>query len=239
MVVHELRERLHSLAADIVFLQEVQGLHLHHASRHPDWPTEPQHRFLAAGVWENHSYGRNQVYDHGHHGNAILSRFPILHEHNQDVTHLRFERRGLLHCTVGLPTLHKHSHSNSTLHCVCVHLSLLGFSRQRQLNELVARLEDIVPPHAPLLIAGDFNDWSNRAHELLAERLGLIEAFAQQQQRPTRSFPAAYPMLRLDRIYQRGMIALHAQLHAGPPWSAISDHAALCAQFAVPQTRLK
>jgi endonuclease/exonuclease/phosphatase family metal-dependent hydrolase len=55
------------------------------------------------------------VYDHGHHGNAILSRFPILHEHNQDVTHLRFEKRGLLHCALEVPGLRQ------PLHCVCVH----------------------------------------------------------------------------------------------------------------------
>jgi endonuclease/exonuclease/phosphatase family metal-dependent hydrolase len=78
MMVHELRDRLRELSADIVFLQEVQGLHLGHAERHPDWPAQPQHEFLAEDVWGNHAYGRNMVYDHGHHGNAILSRFPIL-----------------------------------------------------------------------------------------------------------------------------------------------------------------
>jgi endonuclease/exonuclease/phosphatase family metal-dependent hydrolase len=99
MTVHELRERLRELSADIVFLQEVQGLHLGHAERHSAWPSLPQHEFLAEGVWDNHSYGRNMVYDHGHHGNAILSRFPILHEYNQDVTHLRFEKRCIARST--------------------------------------------------------------------------------------------------------------------------------------------
>ena len=84
MMVHELRDRLRELSSDIVFLQEVQGLHLGHAERHADWPMQPQHEFLAADVWHNHAYGRNMVYDHGRHGNAILSRHPILHEHNQD-----------------------------------------------------------------------------------------------------------------------------------------------------------
>ena len=34
MMVHDLRERLRELSADVVFLQEVQGLHLGHAERH-------------------------------------------------------------------------------------------------------------------------------------------------------------------------------------------------------------
>jgi len=227
MMVHELRDRLRELSADIVFLQEVQGLHLGHAEQHPDWPPMPQHEFLAEDVWGNHSYGRNMIYDHGHHGNAILSRFPILHEHNQDVTHLRFEKRGLLHCAVKLPQLAQ------PLHCVCVHLSLFARSRRWQMDALASRIEDLVPAAAPLLIAGDFNDWRNHADDLLAERLGLVEVFAGAGRRPSRSYPAALPLFRLDRIYQRGLQVVAAQVHAGRPWSSISDHAVLSAELQV------
>src|SRR5690349_10933579 len=87
MVIHELRERLRQLGSDIVFLQEVQGMHEGHAEEHEDWPDLPQHQFLAEDVWRNTAYGRNVVYDHGHHGNAILSCYPIISAHNQDVTH--------------------------------------------------------------------------------------------------------------------------------------------------------
>ncbi len=172
MVVHELRERLRELTPDIVFLQEVQGLHLIHAERHDDWPDSPQHEFLAEDVWHATAYGRNVIYDHGHHGNAILSRFPILASHNQDVTHLRFEKRGILHCAIDVPGLSR------PLHCVCVHLSLFGRSRRRQMDALATRLEAIVPADAPLIIAGDFNDWRNRAHDDLAERLGMDQVQA-------------------------------------------------------------
>lgn len=223
MVVHELRERLRELTPDIVFLQEVQGLHLIHAEQHEDWPDSPQHEFLAEDFWHATAYGRNVIYDHGHHGNAILSRFPILASHNQDVTHLRFEKRGLLHCAIDVPGLQRQ------LHCVCVHLSLFGRSRRRQMDALAAQLEAMVPADAPLIIAGDFNDWRNRAHNHLAERLGLIEVFAGAGGRPPRSFPSALPVLRLDRIYVRGFGIESAQVHFGAPWSQISDHAALSA----------
>lgn len=225
MMVHELRDRLRQLSADVVFLQEVQGLHIAHGDRHPMWPAAPQHEFLAEDVWENRSYGRNVIYDHGHHGNAILSRFPILNEYNQDVTHLRFEKRGLLHCAVALPGMAQ------PLHCVCVHLSLFAHSRRRQMAALASRIEEMVPAGAPLLIAGDFNDWRNHADDLLADRLGLVEVFAGAGLRPSRSYPAALPMFRLDRIYQRGLQVVAAELHAGSPWSTISDHAALSAEF--------
>ncbi len=227
MMVHELRDRLRELSADIVFLQEVQGLHLRHAERHADWPARPQHEFLAEDVWSSHAYGRNMVYDHGHHGNAILSRYPIVHEHNQDVTHLRFEKRGLLHCAVELQP------GAPALHCVCVHLSLFARSRRRQMDALAGRLEELVPAAAPLLIAGDFNDWRNHADDLLANRLGLVEVFAGDSRRPPRSYPARLPLFRLDRIYQRGLDVMRTEVHAGPPWSGISDHAALSAELRI------
>ena len=225
MMVHELRERLRILAPDIVFLQEVQGLHLGHVETLSEWPGEPQHEFIAGDVWENTAYGRNVIYDHGHHGNAILSRFPILHSHNQDVTHLRFERRGLLHCAIAV------TDGEQPLHCVCVHLSLFGRSRRRQMEALALRLEELVPADAPLIIAGDFNDWRNSASNLLADRLGLIEVFGGAAGHPAKSFPSSLPVFRLDRIYVRGFGIESATVHFGPPWSRISDHAVLSAHL--------
>ena len=228
MMVHELREQLRKLGADIVFLQEVQGEHSLHAEKIENWPDEPQHDFLAADVWQSTAYASNVMYDHGHHGNAILSSFPIEHAFNQDVTHLRFERRGLLHCTINIPTW------NKTVHCVCVHLSLFARSRRRQMDALVTYLQSVADHDAPLIIAGDFNDWRNEADKLLAQRLGLIEVFggpAGEDGAPGRSFPAKRPVLRLDRVYVRGFSVKQAKVHSGKPWSKISDHAALSAQL--------
>ncbi|HEX6734220.1 MAG TPA: endonuclease/exonuclease/phosphatase family protein [Azonexus sp.] len=225
MMVHELRERLRHLSPDIVFLQEVQGLHLGHAENHHNWPAAAQHEFLAEDVWPASAYGRNMIYDHGHHGNAILSRFPILHTHNQDVTHLQFEKRGLLHCRVELP-------EGPAAHCVCVHLSLFGYSRRKQLSALADYLNRMDEPDAPLIIAGDFNDWSNHAGQLLEQALGMQEVFTPRGGVPVRSFPAAMPMFRLDRIYVRGFSVQRTEVHHGRPWSKISDHAALSAHLA-------
>ena len=143
LVIHELRDRLRTLGADIVFLQEVHGTHDRHAERHVEWPAEPQYEFLADTVWADFAYGRNAVYDHGHHGNAILSRFPIQSWANQDVSAHRFERRGLLHCEVVVPGW------DTPLHCVCVHLALTARGRSRQLERLRQRIERLVPARCP------------------------------------------------------------------------------------------
>jgi endonuclease/exonuclease/phosphatase family metal-dependent hydrolase len=227
MVVHELRDRLRALDADVIFLQEVQGEHEHHAQRFHDWPRQPQYEFLADSVWGEYAYGRNAVYGHGHHGNAILSRFPIVSAENQDVSSHAFESRGLLHCEIRVPG------PEVTVHAVCVHLALNERGRREQTGALIHRIVDMVPDGAPLIVAGDFNDWRNRAGRRLAGELGLTEAFRDDRGRPARSFPSGFPIFRLDRIYVRGFAVYHAEVHHGRPWSRISDHAMLSARLAI------
>jgi len=223
MMVHELRHHLRLLEADLVFLQEVQGEHEHHAQNVHNWPPIPQYEFLADEVWQDYAYGRNAIYDHGHHGNAILSRFPIITAENQDVSGHRFEQRGLLHCEIALGEV--------KLHCLCVHFGLYERCRRRQLVQLTDRVQALVPPAAPLIVAGDFNDWRNIAGRQLVAQLDLKEVFRDQRGRPARTFPSTFPLLRLDRIYARGFNVRHAEVHHGLPWSRISDHAALSVEL--------
>jgi endonuclease/exonuclease/phosphatase family metal-dependent hydrolase len=225
MMVHELREQLRTLAPDIVFLQEVQGLHRGHALKHGDWPSQAQSEFLADSVWDHNAYGRNAEYDEGHHGNAILSRFPIASAENEDVSSHRFERRGLLHCEIAMPGWKQH------LHCVCVHFGLYERGRRQQLQALATRMARLVPPEAPLIVAGDFNDWRDTASPVLSHALGLSEAFRSAHGRPARSFPSGLPMFALDRIYVRGFTVSTADVLYDRAWSRISDHAALSARL--------
>jgi endonuclease/exonuclease/phosphatase family metal-dependent hydrolase len=225
MMIHELRERLRALGADIVFLQEVVGEHERHAERFENWPAVPQYEFLADSIWSEFAYGRNAAYDLGHHGNAVLSRFPILSYENQDVSVHALDRRGLLHCEIGIPGFAR------TLHCICVHLALHERGRRQQIGALIERLHREVPPDDPVIVAGDFNDWRNLAGKRLATAMELREAFRDHRGMAARSFPSGFPVLRLDRIYVRGLEVRHTEVHHGYPWSRISDHAALSAEL--------
>ena len=222
VVIHELREGLRRLDADIVFLQEVQGLHEKNALRFGAWPGEAQHEFLAGKGWQ-HAYGRNAVYDHGHHGNAILSRFPILSSDNHDVSNHRFERRGLLHCRIAVPGF------DAPLDCACIHLSLDEGGRRRQLDALAGHLKG--PVGMPMIVAGDFNDWRHSASHAMEKRLGLAEVSVTHNGKPARTFPSILPVLRLDRIYVRGFDVIGAQAHRGAPWRRLSDHLAVSADL--------
>lgn len=225
LVIHDLREGLRGLRADIVFLQEVQGLHVQHARHRADWPRAAQHEFLAQGGWESAIYGGNAFYEHGHHGNAILSRLRVAAWDNQDVSAHPLEQRGLLHTQMVLPG------ETQRLHCICVHLGLIARWRHQQVDALVRRVRALVPAHAPLIIAGDFNDWRNRLSQELASQLEVQEVFSTPGMPPARSYPAALPLLRLDRIYVRGFKVQATAVHSGRPWSRISDHAALTADL--------
>jgi hypothetical protein len=65
-----------------------------------------------------------------------------------------------------------------------------------------------------------------------ALRLGADGAI--QAPRPPRTFPAVFPWLRLDRIYQRGFSVRHASVLHGRPWTQLSDHAPLLAELELP-----
>jgi endonuclease/exonuclease/phosphatase family metal-dependent hydrolase len=224
-VLPELRDAVRQVNADIVFLQEVQGIHEGHSGRVLDWPPAPHYEFLADEIWPQFAYGRNAVYPSGHHGNAVLSKYPIIEHHNHDVSVGDKEARGLLHCRLQVPGL------AAPLHAICAHLGLSESHRNHQLELLCDIVAQQVPADAPLLVAGDFNDWRDRAHRVLNRCPGLHEVFVRSEGRAARTFPARFPLLRLDRIYVRNARASRPFALPRDPWSRLSDHAPLAAEI--------
>ncbi len=236
-----LKKAISQFHADIVFLQEVQGRHDRFQARygagarsHQHWPEESQHEYFA-GESHHSAYGMNAVYDHGHHGNALLSSFPIENTHNHDISDHAYEQRGILHCVLETPTC--------KVHCYVVHLGLFEAGRGRQTEALIEAVLESAPNGEPVIIAGDFNDWRNNLSDRLRKALGVVEVFDQLGSRsalgdmvrnlsgrqaritPARTFPAALPWFRLDRIYVRGFKIENAEVLHGPLWARLSDHA--------------
>jgi len=247
--IHEVKRAIHSIDADIVFLQEVQDRN-ERLVRHASYPDRAQLEFLATTIYEHRAYGMNAVYPHGHHGNAILSRHAIGHYTNHDVSDHALEKRGMLHAVAHLQAGRGRARD---VHLICVHLGLIHRSRQRQASFLIDFVEQEIPPEAPLIIAGDFNDWRRRVDALLRGRLGVAEvAVETPAERPTRSvldrllpwrngrdalpsvartFPSFAPWLTLDRIYVRGFRVLSTHVPKGITWAKRSDHAPLIAEL--------
>ena len=220
-ILPELREAVRTLSTELVFLQEVHGTHHHHPLRWKNWPPTPQYEFLADSMWPEFAYGRNAVYPAGDHGNALLSKFPILSYHNHDVSIGRHEMRGLLHAELDVP-------GERDVHAVCVHLGLQEGHRQKQLRLLCGLLGEL-PSDAVVIVAGDFNDWRRKADSVLAG-CGLHEVFTRLHGAPAKSFPARWPVLPLDRVYLRNASGNEARVLTRRPWSHLSDHAPLAVE---------
>ncbi|MDW5441267.1 endonuclease/exonuclease/phosphatase family protein [Polaromonas sp. SM01] len=224
-ILHELREAVRTVGADVVFLQEVTGTHAKHESKVANYPVTPHYEFLADSIWPQFAYGRNAVYTNGHHGNAVLSKFPIIRFENRDVSISGPERRGLLHCVLEVPG------RDTNVHVICVHLGLAESHRIKQLKMLCDLVHKDIPASAPVIAAGDFNDWRRRAHDVLAQGANMHEVFVQANGKAARTFPARFPLLQLDRIYVRNAIGHAPVVLPIKPWSHLSDHAPLAAEI--------
>ena len=226
-ILHDIKDSLRQVNADMVFLQEILGERTISKNRFDDWPNNKQFEFLADQVWQHHAYGKNAIYKSGHHGNAILSKYPFIRWDNIDVSSMRSASRSLLHGTINIPG------SDKMIHIICVHLGLFGRERERQLTTLAKRISSHIPSCDPLIVAGDFNDWRGRAEHHLYQELGVKEVFKNSRGSYARTFPALFPVLSMDRIYYRGLDVLNYKCLHGQPWSRLSDHTPLLAEFRI------
>lgn len=204
----------------MVFLQEVVGENRRKANSVSNWVSEGQFEFLADKAWPHHAYGKNAIYNHGHHGNAILSRYPLHETKNSDLSMIPYSQRGVL----SAKTLGK-------LHLFCIHFGLFSAERKSQLKKLVSIIHKQVGDTEPLIIAGDFNDWRNSLSKILKHELNLNEALSTAYGKPQRTFPATNPLFPMDRIYYRGLKLKKASVLSGEPWANLSDHCAVYAEF--------
>ncbi|MGW8168636.1 MAG: endonuclease/exonuclease/phosphatase family protein [Sulfurovaceae bacterium] len=237
-----LKEAISEINVDIVFLQEVQDINI---KRHNDsfgHEVSSQTSELQGEQYPYAAYGANAFYEHGHHGNAILSKYPIKTWQNIDVSDHKLEQRGVLHAIVEHPKY-------GEIHAICTHFGLFKVSRVRQAKALVEHIRHSILDNMPLVIAGDFNDWNLHVHHILTGELALEDAIETMQQQTRkkdiakkaplgRTFPSFIPWFKLDRLYVRGFQIAEAHVKSGLKWHARSDHMPIQARLTIkPQER--
>jgi len=215
--IHNLGHAVEQIDADVVCLQEVRKLHRREARHFARWPELPQAQFLAPEGYEA-VYQTNAFTRYGEHGNALLSRWPVIDHQHEDMSDHRFEQRGLLHVEVQVQA--------RAVHVIVVHLGLIPASRTRQVEQLKRFIAREVPARAPLLVAGDFNDWG--VH--IQRALSAINLVALEDQRSA-TYPARLPVVQLDHIYSRGLTPVGLEIPRGRIWWRMSDHLPLIAEF--------
>jgi endonuclease/exonuclease/phosphatase family metal-dependent hydrolase len=219
--IYQLRQKMRSHHPDLLFLQELQQEHRGRVRRFGQWPLAELTHFLSEDFWHDWHYGKNVEYPDGHHGNAILSKQPQLKGNNYDISAYRFEKRGLLHSITKLAGM------DQPIHCFCVHLALFERGRERQLEAIIGHIQTLTQ-NAPVIVAGDFNDWRNRISAPM-KAAGFDEVFEVLTGAPAKTFPSVSPFLPMDRIYVRGLKVHSAKiLHE---WLKLSDHLGITAEL--------
>lgn len=210
-----LAESLARREPDLVLCQEV-----FHDARDPG---HSQSEMIAGGLDMARVYGPNAIYSRGHHGNATMTRHAIVDSLNRDLSTNPIERRGVLYSRVAL--------DGRSLHVFNTHLGLNRRQRRRQVDRIAEFLREVCVDDEPVLLAGDFNDWTGRLDPYVRQRTGLDSGILDLHPRRRRSWPSPRPVFALDRIYYRGLELREIHVHRDPPWDLLSDHLPMEATF--------
>lgn len=212
-----LKQLIQRVDADIVFLQEIfvdsksKGIALEQ---------------FADELWQGFVYGKNSTYEKGHHGNAILSKYPIRDWENINISTNKLEKRGALFARVSILK----DEVQQDLHLYCVHLNLLQRGRDRQLEQLEREVNKR-SQQVPFIIAGDFNDWNHRIDKAIKKSLGVVECSSLKATGSlVKTFPSYFPILGLDRIYGRGVSPAEEFSYTPLKDVLLSDHLPLVAK---------
>jgi len=216
--IHNLGHAMEQLDADLICLQEVRKMNRQAALRFSRWPEMSQAEFLAPEGYHA-VYETNATTRHGEHGNALLTRWPVVRHRHEDMSDHRFEQRGLLHVEIEI--------EGQPVHAIVVHLGLIKGSRVRQIAQLQAFIEREVPPQEPVVVAGDFNDWGARMRTAM-NSMGLTDLTNSR----CLTYPSRLPLAQLDFVYARHLRPVSTQVPRGRIWGRMSDHLPLVAEFA-------
>lgn len=216
----QLKELLTPMDLDFVFLQEFRGLQP--AKYEEDFSDDPLEH-LADNVWDHFVYGKNAIHSNGHHGNAILSKYPFETWENFDISNHPWEKRGLLWGKVRV--------DERPLSIYCTHLDLTALGRRRQIRKIEKILSAKADGAESLIFCGDFNDWSGETSKLVKD-LG-VEVMPKLPDENHATFPSFFPVLSLDKIFFKNAKCAHVSVLEDDHWKKLSDHLPLYAEIEI------
>lgn len=195
-------------APDIVALQEVDSRRARADGL--DDPFDLLERLLGHGA-----RARAVTTADGDYGQMLISRWPLSNTEIHDLSYAAREPRRAIRSDVATPA--------GPVRVVATHLGL-SFHERRSQAVALARMMGTVG--MPTIAMGDFNDWvwPGSVRRRLARALPGYTAH--------RTFPAKFPLFRLDRIYlwpRTALVATRTDREA----RRISDHLPVIADIAL------
>jgi endonuclease/exonuclease/phosphatase family metal-dependent hydrolase len=207
---------LRELDADVVALQEVVGAG-------PGGAGQAEEIGAAVGMgWVMSSvrHLRSHLF-----GNVVLSRLPIVHHAQYDLSWRTCEPRACQRADLDLG-------ADRVLHVYNVHLGTAVLERRYQARRLASYVHDRRIT-GPKIILGDFNEWmKGLATSTLSSLFDSIDIYAHLKRR--RTYPGIFPMVHLDHIYYEGHVEVRrVQLLRSRTALMASDHLPLAADLRI------
>lgn len=213
-------EVLRACRADLVLLQEVddgapRSRHHRQVDLLGDALELPYRAFFA-----------NVTLKRGSYGNALLSRLPLDHRENIDLTRRFKKARGALHARLTVEA----GARRQRVWVYNVHLGLAQAERRRQLRDLLVwHRAQRVQGDVAVLLGGDLNDVWARLGRTILEPAGFRAAAAGQA-----TFPAVRPLRPLDALFVRGPVRVtRCRACDNPLAREASDHLPLVTSLRV------
>jgi endonuclease/exonuclease/phosphatase family metal-dependent hydrolase len=195
-------------APDIIALQEVD-------SRRRTADGEDPYSLLQETLGKHGIAAHSITTADGHYGQVLISSYPIRSGEIHDISAPEREPRRAIRAEIETPA--------GAVRVVATHLGLSIGERRRQ-SRLLLTLAGA--PDMTTIVLGDFNDWfwAGSVRSVLAEQFPGRSRF--------RTFPAIFPLLRLDRIYCRPRDAVR-RLFTDRQARRLSDHLPVIADVAL------
>jgi endonuclease/exonuclease/phosphatase family metal-dependent hydrolase len=208
-------EVIRDLDADVVALQEVLGAGPRSAGHAEELGAQLGMGWVMAPT----RHLRGALF-----GNVVLSRLPIVHHAQHDLSWKTCEPRCCQRVDLAV--------GDDTLHLYNVHLGTAIFERRHQAERLGAIVHDRRIGQ-PKIVLGDFNEWMRgQATEMLSRRLESIDL--RRHLRRRRTYPGVFPMVHLDHIYYEGQVeVVRLELPRTRRSVLASDHLPLLAELRV------
>ncbi len=208
-----LEKLVNEVEPDIIFLQE--------------FLIEPQTERLlekfADKMWPHYSFGQNATTGNFHYGNAILSKYPFIETQSTDISTNTLEKRGVLYGKINI--------EGKDLFLFCSHLDLTQKGRNFQIQKISQVTEALTESKDRMILAADFNDWTNSLHPLIQETLNCYEASEAVYGFLKPTSPSIFPKFSLDRVYFRNLKPISTVVLSSRFLRIQSDHLPIVCEF--------
>jgi endonuclease/exonuclease/phosphatase family metal-dependent hydrolase len=206
---------LRDINADVIALQEVIGAGPQGAGQAEE---------IGAGLGMGWVMNYVRTLRHHQFGNVVLSRYPIVHHSQYDLSWRTCEPRNCQRADLEI--------DGELLHVYNVHLGTAVLERRYQAKRLASFVHDRRVGGAKVVL-GDFNEWMRGlATKTMSSLFESVDISKHLKRR--RTYPGLFPVVHLDHIYYDGPVkVVSVEMPRSRKTLMASDHLPLVANLRI------